>query len=703
MSSNNPIHLNEQLRQLIEWLNVIVLGGENDGFWHNGVFKPSNEKAFADRFVALQAMVEGKKAYETYANLPPSASPDSPLAEVWNDPLKDNNGLYGWTADGWQKSPYDTYSLLRTDLSKVESKANHLEMMFGGTPIVVTDSGEVPVGLDKEGNLVIGGLVMSRLSVKNDVKGPEPLHIVDENDNVIFSLRRDGTVEISALRIQSLLNGVGGSVADLDENGQLHLKKISYDGLKEQDVAVPALLWAMADEDGKVAFGIDRDGTVYAGSGLKFAGADFYSDSNPTAFAITDETGKVVLAITRDGEVVTNLKKRVEVNLYAMSERRSRVSRNHIMMHGQSLSVASAGSVIRLDDGDKTFSGGHNITTDHTGNVWSSSATSGSSGVQYVAMQQMKWLMMQDAHYRQDYEIVSSAFGVSGAPIEAIDKGTEAWTNGLWQVQEGMRLSDADSTDYQVQAMGWMQGESNRNDTQQAYLAKLLQMHEDFFADVSAITGQSWKPHMYVYQLGSEQYWLDGTDLEPQVAAALLEASQTQPTIHLVSPTYYIPHPDGVHFNAVGYQHFGQQWGKVLYRSLYRGEAWKPLQPEHSYRLNQNRIMVEFHVPEPPLVLDTNTVVNPGNFGFRVRQNGQDVAIKSVSLVNANTVCIHCEEAVLDGAEVSYAWYANGRVNGGPETGPRGNLRDSDNTPACYGEQFPLHNWCVRFKQTIGA
>ena len=58
-------------------------------------------------------------------------------------------------------------------------------------------------------------------------------------------------------------------------------------------------------------------------------------------------------------------------------------------------------------------------------------------------------------------------------------------------------------------------------------------------------------------------------------------------------------------------------------------------------------------------------------------------------------------EARLDlpAGRLRYAFTGTSGALGGPTTGPRGNLRDSDATPSRFG--YPLHNWCIHFDRPV--
>lgn len=108
-NSNNFFELIERQSQNVDWLNQILKGGDATTVIIDGVEKPSISKDIADKWLPIAAMVQGRQAYETKALLDASGEPpaDKPMAEVWNDPTDDNNGLYGWAGTQWTKSPYD--------------------------------------------------------------------------------------------------------------------------------------------------------------------------------------------------------------------------------------------------------------------------------------------------------------------------------------------------------------------------------------------------------------------------------------------------------------------------------------------------------------------------------------------------------------------------------------------------------------------
>ena len=115
-------------------------------------------------------------------------------------------------------------------------------------------------------------------------------------------------------------------------------------------------------------------------------------------------------------------------------------------------------------------------------------------------------------------------------------------------------------------------------------------------------------------------------------------------------------------------------------------------------------VEVAFYAPCPPLVLDTKTVDDPGNYGFSlVGAEGEDIAIKSVRLVGKNAVQLLTEKDPGKG-RLRYGMTINEHRPSGPRTGARGCLRDSqgDEVKAhIQGKDYRMDNWCPFFDYSL--
>lgn len=122
LNSSNYFQLVERLQNSIDALDAILMGDENATVNIQGVVRDSIAKEIKDSLASIQAMVQGRLAFQTRAELLASGAPSSSeLAEVWNDPLTENNGLYGWDGSAWVRSELDTAVNLYDEIEKQEN------------------------------------------------------------------------------------------------------------------------------------------------------------------------------------------------------------------------------------------------------------------------------------------------------------------------------------------------------------------------------------------------------------------------------------------------------------------------------------------------------------------------------------------------------------------------------------------------------
>ncbi|MBM7423819.1 sialate O-acetylesterase [Spongiibacter marinus] len=309
--------------------------------------------------------------------------------------------------------------------------------------------------------------------------------------------------------------------------------------------------------------------------------------------------------------------------------------------------------------------------------------------------------------------------GVAGRTIAELSKGAdpEIYNRTVDACTAVKSIADSESAAYQIPAIIWMQGEYDYIfDTPQAtYKSDLVALRNDMIDDLcSGIAGQSRPPAFITYQTGAG-YTKDDQNLA--IGMAQLELSEEQDNWYLATPVY--PYTDkGGHLDPNGYRWVAMQLGKVIHRVCTLRQGWRPLSPNGLTR-DGRVIVIDFHVPEPPLVFDAPYVVlsatNYATKGFRVLVNNVSASILSVSLLHDTMVQIELVNDVPEGATVAVQ-YAPQAGHGG-----NGNLRDSDptiasenyeysagngqyagaNIPALVDKPYPLHNWCVAFHLAI--
>jgi hypothetical protein len=288
-----------------------------------------------------------------------------------------------------------------------------------------------------------------------------------------------------------------------------------------------------------------------------------------------------------------------------------------------------------------------------------------------------------DPRLRIDHRILVSVHGLGSTDYAGLKKGTGAYARGMEQVAGGRDRARALGKSYVVRAVTVVHGESDHYLGNTHYADDVIEWQSDYETDVKALTGQSQSVPLLHTQVSSVS--------NSVIPLAQLEAHLRAPgKVILVGPKYHLPYADGLHLTAEGYRHMGEDYAKVYRRVVLEEQPWEPLRPKTIVR-SGDTITITFHVPSPPLAIDTTLVSDPGSYGFGFTDGSSSPpTIVSVALAGPDSVRVRLSSMPGPGARLSYA-----RRYGAT----RGNLRDSDATPSRHG--YPLYNWCVHFDEPV--
>jgi hypothetical protein len=378
---------------------------------------------------------------------------------------------------------------------------------------------------------------------------------------------------------------------------------------------------------------------------------------------------------------------------------------NHILSTGQSLSVGAGGNpplTTKQPYDNITFASG--VMSEPAGltsfiplvegdMLGANAVETMSSGLANLVTKTTR-----DVAGGRSHDLLVSVHGVGGTAYAGLKKGTQAYANGMAQAKAGMDLATAAQKTYVVRAVTTVHGESDHLANNTSYAANLLEWQKDYETDVKALTGQSEPVPMFQTQISA---W---TILQNATTSATpgmqLAAHVNAPgKVILVGAKYHLPYSDGLHLTNEGYRHLGEDHAKAYRRVILEGQTWEPVRPKSITR-NGAVVTVEMHVPSPPLVLDTTRVTNPGNFGFEWKDDSLTPKIQKVEVTGPTTVVVTLTAAPTGANKrLRYAFTGTAGAPGGPTTGPRGNLRDSDATPSPSG--YDLFNWCIHFDEPV--
>lgn len=322
-----------------------------------------------------------------------------------------------------------------------------------------------------------------------------------------------------------------------------------------------------------------------------------------------------------------------------------------------------------------------------------------------------------------DHKVLVSVHGRSGNTYWCLRKGgcnykpgyLSPFEQGMMEVAAAKQIADAANASYVVRAVAAIHGESDHysytDGSQefpltgsdgtpgklQSYADGLLEWQADYEAEIRAITGQTLPVPLFVSQISG---WNDTR--YSKVAQYELEAHERAPgKVVLIGPSYPIAldQSDCRHFTNEGGRRLGEYFAKVYARVVFEGKPWEPVRPKAVTRAGAV-ITVTFHVPSPPLVIDTQRVAAVASYGFDyLDESGATPAISKVEVSGPETVTITLASAPTGAGRLTYAQNQAPFTCIGTPRGARGNLRDSDATPSKHG--YDLHNWSVHFDVAV--
>lgn len=303
-----------------------------------------------------------------------------------------------------------------------------------------------------------------------------------------------------------------------------------------------------------------------------------------------------------------------------------------------------------------------------------------------------------DAH-----DLVLTDWGKGATFYSGLKKTTQPYANSLTAIRDARKISPIyRSGSFLVPGIICVHGEGDGSSA--TYQADIEQWQSDYETDIKAITGQTGTIPIFHSQPSA---WTSPLNLNTATALspyAILAAHVANPTKSvLVCPKYILPYSDGVHLTSAGYRKLGEYYGKAWYQHIVQGVQWQPLRPVSVVRSGAT-ITVSFTGRVGNLVLDNVAITDPGNFGFEWAQTGGTArTISTVALSGDSTqviVTLSGDPGTPTTQRLRYAYTGTVGNSGGPTTGPRGCLRDSETMlGAASGEA--LYDWCVHFNEAV--
>lgn len=302
--------------------------------------------------------------------------------------------------------------------------------------------------------------------------------------------------------------------------------------------------------------------------------------------------------------------------------------------------------------------------------------------------------------------------GGNGDHLAYISKGGiyPFYSNAIAMLGKVVSLAAAGGKTVSVRAVVTVIGDGDQlaNTPAATFQAQMVTLQQNYEADCMALTGQ--KNGVPVIQ--STNCVVNSATNWTYISEAMIELTDKYPgKLITYGPRYQFPYCDPygsnyAHMTAPGYRNHGENIAKAVFAAA-QNQPWTGLRPR-KWQLAGNRVIVDFYVPVPPLVIDTTILAAVptngvpagffvgGLYGFEFDDaSGAPPTITAVNFLTPTTV-----EVVLSAVPtgptpvISYGTHA--------PTFHRayGNLRDSDNSASFYGYTNPF-NWCPSFVKAL--
>lgn len=489
--------------------------------------------------------------------------------------------------------------------------------------------------------------------------------------------------------------------------------------------------FAVSDADGNLlvaiaaAFIVDAEFIIDALGGIETAKfALDYKDMN-NLLSWSDSDGNLILAVNNAGQLVANfdlVPDQVVVTPPTYGPFDHEI--NHVFVYGQSLSVGQAlpvQSTVQAFD-NLMFTRGMRPQYDYpaeTTEQWyaalvpaveelSTELASLAETPATAIGDMVKELILAEnglAYTDHNYQLMLSVPGYGATTIAELSKGagTGHFERLVEQVVAALGLATASNRTYAVQAVTWVQGESDyiNSTTQTDYEAVLAALVSDVNTDSKSATGQTKDIEFISYQLATHKVAGKAT---PNIALGLLNFAKSSDLFHIACPMYFFDYQSTSNYHLTGpaSRWLGAYLGLAYKRIVVDRQEWKPLQPVET--VTQGKVAtVRFNVPSDQLEIDTTLVSANTNYGFDlVDSGGTPLTISSVAIIGPDLVKVVAAATIPAGSKLRYAW--TGVNNSGPVSGPRGNLRDNQGDTIIFdpaGTNKPMHNWCVIFEENL--
>lgn len=289
------------------------------------------------------------------------------------------------------------------------------------------------------------------------------------------------------------------------------------------------------------------------------------------------------------------------------------------------------------------------------------------------------------------HRTLSFTAGLGATPYSGLQKGTQTYANMLAALTRAKDLAEARGWRIIVDGCLHKHGESDSGNS--AYATRLAEWQADVDEDVKAITGQAADVHFFMHQPSSA--WSATDSIRAMVAAQ-------SGVIHLCGPDYPYKDaysPDFTHMLGPGYHLIGETLARAWVDQFWRPTPRKTCVQMTAASRSGTTVTLTYDVPTAPLTIDTTSMSNPGQWGFKFFAGATEIAITAATVTDTGADGVGAIQLTLASEPVSgtervdYAL----TLQSDPRTLAnvlRGNVRDSAPETSLYDGRR-LYRWAV--------
>ncbi|MEQ0277232.1 hypothetical protein [Klebsiella sp. CN_Kp100] len=279
----------------------------------------------------------------------------------------------------------------------------------------------------------------------------------------------------------------------------------------------------------------------------------------------------------------------------------------------------------------------------------------------------------------------------SGTAIADISSGSATFTGATKMIQSAVAMAEKLGMQY-VPVMVLIHGNQNAaaGTSISSYRTAMETLRAQYESVINAATGETQSLHMFVGQLSNTIPYggTAGTTKTNNIGIAQYQEARDNALIHLASAQYARPYSDGEHLTSAGYRTEGEVIGAVVGGWLNDSTKSSLVPIESGVVQSGTTITIPVAGCVGNLVIDTERVTDPGNYGFVLA----GATISSVTVSGSGTAAkiVITKTDSTAATAISYASQGIAGQNPGPVTGSRGCIRDSQ--PGASLSGLPLYN-----------